>query len=152
MFGAPNLRQSKKNLHNGWLWWLRHLECLGNISLPTHIAHITHIDANFTSQQSTEAIVTYFSKISQEFTQIEEDTSAKWMEVQRFMNSEPCQHPDIYEHQVYENMKRAKKTDSVPGDIPASILKEFLPEFTSLITVILKEAVQSHEWPDIYKK
>ena len=28
LFGAPNLHQSKKNLHNHRLWWLRHLECL----------------------------------------------------------------------------------------------------------------------------
>ena len=53
---------------------------------------------------------------------------------------------------MYENMKRAKKTDSVPGDVPASILQEFLPEFASPITAILREAVLSHEWPEIYKK
>ena len=28
MFIASNLCQSKKNLHNRYLWWLRHLECL----------------------------------------------------------------------------------------------------------------------------
>ena len=49
-------------------------------------------------------------------------------------------------------MKAAKKTDSVPGDIPAAILQEFLPEFTSPITAILRGSVLSHEWPDIYKK
>jgi hypothetical protein len=118
----------------------------GNISLPTHI------DANLTPQESAEAIVTYFSKISQEFTPIEEDSSAKWLDAERYINSEPCQHPAIYEHEVFENMKRAKKTDSVPGDVPASILQEFLPEFASPITAILREAVQSHEWPEIYKK
>ena len=49
-------------------------------------------------------------------------------------------------------MKLSKKTDSVPGDIPKSILQEFLPEFSSPITAILREAVESHTWPDIYKK
>ena len=42
-------------------------------------------------------------------------------------------------------------TDSVPGDVPASILKDFLPEFTTPITSILREAVRSHEWPAAYK-
>ena len=49
------------------------------------------------------------------------------MDTQRKLNSGPCEHPDTQEYLVYENMKTAKKTDSVPGDIPSSILKEFLP-------------------------
>ena len=53
---------------------------------------------------------------------------------------------------MYQNMKEAKKTESVPGDIPAPILKEFLPEFATPVTAILKQAVKNHTWPDIYKK
>ena len=53
---------------------------------------------------------------------------------------------------MYKNMKEAKKTDSVPGDIPATILKEFLPEFATPVTAILKQAVETHTWPDIYNK
>ena len=49
-------------------------------------------------------------------------------------------------------MKEAKKTDSVPGDIPAPILKEFLPEFAAPVTSILREAVRTHEWPSTWKK
>ena len=49
-------------------------------------------------------------------------------------------------------MKASKKTDSVPGDIPKTILQEFLPEFASPVTAILRESVQSHTWPDVYKK
>ena len=117
-----------------------------SFSLPTHI------DANFTPQQSAEAIVKYFAKISQEYVPIEEDTSTPWMEAQRKLNSGPCEHPEIQEHSVYQNMKTAKKTDSVPGDIPASILQEFLPEFANPITAILKQAVETHTWPANYKK
>ena len=39
-----------------------------------------------------------------------------------------------------------------PGDIPAPILDEFLPEFVTPITVILKEAVRTHEWQSTWKK
>jgi hypothetical protein len=49
-------------------------------------------------------------------------------------------------------MKISKKTGSVPGDIPVSILQEFLPEFTTPVCAIIKEAVTSHEWPEIYKR
>ena len=49
-------------------------------------------------------------------------------------------------------MVKAKKTDTVPGDIPARILKEFLPEFVLPVTAIIREAISSHTWPDVYKK
>ena len=111
-----------------------------------------HIDENLTSSQSAEKIVKYFSQISQEFTPIEQDTSPRWMDVQTKLKAAPCSHPQIEEHIVYQNMKEAKKTDSVPGDIPAPILKEFLPEFATPVTAILKQAVENHTWPDIYKK
>ena len=44
-------------------------------------------------------------------------------------------------------MRTSKKTDSVPGLIPASILKEFLPEFKAPLAAILRQAVRDHEWP-----
>ena len=49
-------------------------------------------------------------------------------------------------------MKAAKKTNSVPGDIPKTILKEFLPELATPITAIIKQAAESHTWPEVYKK
>ena len=49
-------------------------------------------------------------------------------------------------------MKKSKKTDSVPGDVPSDILKEFLPEFSTPVTAILKEAVATHTWPSQWKK
>ena len=94
-------------------------------------------------------MVEYFSKISKEFTPIEEDTLPE--RVDSRLSSDPCEHPEMAEHQIYENMRASKKTDSVPGDIPASILREFLPEFTTPVKAILSEAVRTHEWPAAYK-
>ena len=111
-----------------------------------------HLEENLTAQQSAEKIVKYFALISQEYTPIEEDNSARWMEVQTQLDQSPCSHPEIEEYQIYKNMKEAKMTDTVPGDIPAKIMKEFLPEFATPITAILKEAVLTHTWPAIYKK
>ena len=91
----------------------------GKFSLPTHV------DDTLTSEQSAERIAVYFSKISKEYTHIKEDQTAPWMEAQDYLNSEQCSHIHIEEYEVYQNMKAAKKTDSVPGDIPSTILKEF---------------------------
>ena len=60
-----------------------------SFSLPAHV------DANFTPQQSAEAIVKYFAKISQESVPIEEDTSARWVDAQKILNQASCEHPDI---------------------------------------------------------
>ena len=112
----------------------------------------SHVDENLTPLQSAEKIVQYFAQISQEYTPIEEDISSSWMDVQTKLAVAPCIHPPIEEHIVYQNMLKAKKTDSVPGDIPATVLKEFLPEFATPVTAILRQAVLTHTWPEIYRK
>ena len=111
-----------------------------------------HAALNLSSLQSAQTICSHFAAVSQEYTPIEEDKSAPWMEVQNKLSKEKCSHPLLMEHEIYENMKSSKKTDSVPGDIPANILKEILPEFVTPIAAIIKEAVETHTWPAIYKK
>ena len=111
-----------------------------------------HIEANFSPKESAEAIADYFSKISQEYTPLEEDKFTQCMDIQRKLEQAECCHPVIMEHNIFENMKAAKKTDTVPGNIPAAILKEFLPEFATPVTAIIKEAIETHTWPDVFKK
>ena len=65
---------------------------------------------------------------------------------------DPCDHPVFEEHVVYSELLSAKKTCSVPGDIPTDILDEFLPEFTTPITHIFNRAFSTHEWPEMFKK
>ena len=67
----------------------------GSFSLPSHV------DDNLTAQQSAEKTVDYFSRISKEYTPIEEDQSARWMEAQEILNSRQCTHINIIEHEVY---------------------------------------------------
>ena len=114
---------------SGWMKKAKSLASRPGEDLSSTFSLPSHIDQNLTPNQSAEKLVQYFSAISQEFTPIEEDTLPERVELR--LNNESCEHPQILEHEIYENMKRAKKTDSVPGDIPASILKEFLPEFST---------------------
>ena len=153
--GEKSIERLLENAKFNGMKWVREASRLSSrpgedisttFSLPNHVA------LNLTTQQSAEAICSHFAAISQEYTPIEEDKSARWMEVQSNLSKQECNHPIIMEHEIYENMKSSKKTDSVPGDIPVNILKEFLPEFTTPITTIIKEAVETHTWPAIYKK
>ena len=73
-----------------------------------------HIDANYTPLPSAEAIANHFAQLSQEYTTI--------TYVPKINTTVPCDHMDIQEHRVYERMKDANKTDSVPEDIPSFIL------------------------------
>ena len=147
-----NMLENAKGKGSRWIQEANRLGARpGEDTSPT-FALPSHVDSNFTPLQSAEAIAEYFSKISQEYCPIEEDRSSPWMEVQERLAKETCHHPLIEEHMVYHNMKSSKKTDSVPGDIPADILKEFLPEFTTPITAIIKEAIETHTWLNIFKK
>ena len=92
------LEKQLENANGKGMKWMREANRLSarpgedisaTFSLPNHI------DANFTPIQSAEAIADYFSKISQEYTPIEDDTSSPWMEVQEIMNQTPCHHLDI---------------------------------------------------------
>ena len=77
----------------------------GTFSLPSHI------DNNFSAIQSAEAFVKYFSKISQEFTPLEQDILP--LRVESRIASDPCIHPEMTDHEIYQNMRISKKTDSV---------------------------------------
>ena len=88
--------------------------------------------------------------ISQEYTPLNVLTLPEGVQVK--LHDDPCQHPYLEDHTVYECLKKGKKTCSVPGDIPLKILKEFLPEFTTTNAAIFREAVSTRPWPQSYKK
>ena len=110
----------------------------------------SHVEANLTADQSAAEICRFFSSISQEFKPL--DLESLPTRVSDILNEPCCPHPDIIEHEIYHDMLKAKKTDSVPGDIPKNILTEFLPEFTGPISTIIRTAINLHEWPDSFKK
>jgi hypothetical protein len=108
------------------------------------------MEENLIAEQSAERIAKYFSKISQEYKPVEEDELATDLTFR--LEHENCIHPAVREEDIHHNMVKAKKTDTVLGDIPARILKEFLPELVLPITAIIREAVSSYTWPDVYKR
>ena len=65
-----------------------------------------------------------------------------------FTSTVPC---FPMEHEIYEMMKKSKKTAGVPGDIPLRILCEFLPFFAAPMTEIICTAVQQGTYPSLWK-
>ena len=109
-----------------------------------------HVERGLSELQSAEEIADFFSSISQEYDPL--DVTSLPARVQMKLENDPCDHLTLEEHEVYSELLSAKKTCSVPGDIPVDILSEFLPEFITPITHIFNRAFSSHEWPCKFKK
>ena len=133
--------------------WLRHVKLLtarpGDQSQSTFTLP-QHVEDNLTAIESSNAICEYFSRISQEYTPLNPASLPDHIKTK--LSDDPCKHPHLADHIVYEGLKKGKKTCSVPGDIPIKILNEFLPELTAPVAAIYREAVASHTWPKSFKK
>ena len=121
-----NLVASKNNS------WLRHVKLLAarpgdqsqsTFSLPKHV------EDNLSALESSNAICEYFSRISQEYPPLNPATLPDHIKAK--LSDDPCKHPYLADHIVYEGLKKGKKTGSVPGELPIKILNEFLPKLTA---------------------
>ena len=133
--------------------WLRHVKtlaaCPGEGPSPT-FSLPSHIEENLTALESSDRICDFFSSISQEYHPLNVETLPN--NVRSKLASDPCYHPPLPDHVVFEVLKKGKKTCSVNGDIPIKILEEFLPELTPPVAAIFREAISTHCWPKSYKK
>ena len=133
--------------------WLRHVKKIaarpGDMTSST-FSLPQHVEDGLSAAESSNRICDFFSAISQEFSPL--DTECLPERVRDKLHYDPCEHPYLADHLVYEGLKKGKKTCSVPGDIPVKILNKFLPEFTAPIAAIFREAITTHTWPLPYKR
>ena len=106
--------------------WLRHVKRLAarpgdqpqsTFSLPQHV------EDSLGALESSNRICEFFSSISQEYTPLTIETLPD--HVRSKLANDPCNHPYLADHIVYDGLKKGKKTCSVPGDIPKKLLREF---------------------------
>ena len=135
---------------NGWLKHVKHLTARPGDQPTSTFSLPQHVEDKLSALESSNRSCEYFSSVSQEYTPLDTETLPE--RVQRKLSDEPCNHPYLADHEVYEGLKKGKKTCSVPGDIPVKILNEFLPELTAPIAAIYREALATHSWPQSYKK
>ena len=142
-----NLASSKNNS------WLRHVKRLAARPGDNSESAFTlpkHVEENLTTLESCNKICEFFSKISQEYTPL--DPANLPAHVRDKLDNDPCTHPYLADHIVYEGLKKGKITCSVPGDLPVQLLEKFMPELTAPIAAIYREAIATHTWPEPYKK
>ena len=167
---SPKYKDLKREIKNKLREACKKFLCkqteLANVKNSSWLRHVKHVAArpgdtptstftlpkhdNLTALESADKICEFFSEISKEYTPL--DIANLPAHVQAKLINDPCSHPPLPDHVVHEALKKGKKTCSVPGDIPPKILEEFLPELTSPIAAIYREAISTHTWPSPYKK
>ena len=107
---------------------------------------LSHIEDNLSIEESTEKIAEHFSKISQQFSPL--NTNLLPENVQEKIRETGQELPEIQDYVVYEQIRKTRKPrSSVPGDLPRRIVQEFAPELAAPVAKILRNIVQSGEWP-----
>ena len=110
-----------------------------------------HVSQSLTPQQSADAIANHFAAVSQEFPPLEFSRLPQRVQIIISETIDYQNIPRLSEVNVWEVMKKVKVSSSVPGDIPAKLLKEFSPELAVPLTGVYNKIIESGEWPDQWK-
>ena len=108
----------------------------------------SHVEQNFSSAESAEALAEYFSLISQKFEPISVEKFPPCLKQKLVLGKSDLSKPVLEEWQVYQKLRKSKKPNSqVPGDLPVKLIKEFLPELSKPITKIFNKITQTAHYP-----
>ena len=125
----------------------------GDMDEDTGFSLTEHIEKGLTEQQSAESFVDYFSAISQQYAplNIQSLDIRVRAKLQAPINKQEL--PVVEAWQVWEAMKRGKKTRStVPGELPARLRHEFGPKLAEPAAVIFNNIVATGQWPEHWKE
>ena len=93
----------------------------------------------------------YFSAISHQPLSVQNLPESVRTVMQAPVNT--CNIPHVEEWEVWDNMKKGKKTKStVPGKLPARLRHEFGLELAVPATIIFNKIATSGQWPDHWKE
>ena len=100
---------------------------------------------DYTDQEQAELIADSFFKISQEYNALQScDISVPHFSEESI--------PQVSQSEVKEVLEHIKtKVSTVPGDIPAFILKTFASFIFKPLTDLINESFKSGQWPDVFK-
>ena len=109
---------------------------------------LSHLEENFTTQESAEKIAEHFAKISQEFPPLGLNLLPDNVKAKITAPLNPTEVPEISDYDLYRAIRKSKKPRSqVPGDLPRRLIKDFGPELAAPTAAILRNIVQTSQWP-----
>ena len=113
---------------------------------------VSHQNENLSMEQSTERILKYFASISQEYQPLGQERLTQTVQYKLNQIPNPNEIPLIEPYQVYEKMRKCKKTKSaVPGEIPARLRQEYIVELATPAAIIFNNIAQTAIWPQSWK-
>ena len=124
----------------------------GDADLVSGFVIASHVDQNLSAKQSAERLAEYFSAISQQYAPLNWENLEERVKIKLQAPVLTCSVPKIETYQVWEMMRKGKKTkSSVPGELPAKLRHEFGPELAEPATIIFNQIVITGQWPDHWK-
>ena len=98
-----------------------------------------------TDKDQAELIANKFSEISQEYDAL----NTCDIQIPPFTKESI---PHILQEKVKQTLKHMKtKISTIPGDIPAAILKQISNEISMPLTNIINSCIEKGQWPDLWK-
>jgi hypothetical protein len=125
----------------------------GDCDMEAGFSLTTHVEENLSPKESVERFADYFSKISQEYLPLDINRLSESVrnKLQAPVNIREI--PKIEAYQVWETMKKGRKTkSSVPGELPARLRHEFGPELAEPAAIIFNQIASTGIWPDHWKE
>ena len=108
-----------------------------------------HQELNLTDRQCAEKIAEHFASISQEYSPLNVNMLPERVKARLRDGTNP---PTITEYECFEKIKKSKKPKAViPGDLPNTIVKEFMVELANPYSKLFNHILKTASWPKQFK-
>ena len=117
----------------------------GDCSDKGDFSVLSHQVQNLSPDECTAKILKYFTDISKEYEPL--DVCRLPVRVKVKLLEKAQKPPTIEDYQVYEVIKKSKKSGGVPGDLSGKIVKEFAAELATPMGIIFRSILENNQWP-----
>ena len=128
--------------------WMKRMNKLGMASFEKENVGWQFQTETRSDQTLTDEIADYFADISKDFQPVDASLLDLVPPRADFVSEVHC-HPT--EEEVYEILQAAKKTSSVPNDLPTTFVKEFLPFLAKPAQSIFVQSITHGVYPTRWK-
>ena len=128
--------------------WMKRMNKLGLASFQKENTGWQFLNEVKPDQILTDEMADYFANISKDFTPVDPSLLDLVPPNADFVSEVPCL---PREHEVFDVLKLAKKTSSVPSDLPTTFVKEFLPFLAKPAHIIFSKSIIDGAYPTRWK-